>query len=119
MNQVSNEIITFLQQISNDLNERLDTIETRLARLEKMDSIEHRVEVNQIDLSDIKELLQNLEENQHVKIANLIEELYQRLEKPMTQQINNVTKRLDSQLLKIAKTEEEMYLMKSQLDEQK
>jgi hypothetical protein len=51
-----------LKSLIQTFNTTLETIEKRLSRLEKMDSIEHRVEVNQIDLSDIKDSLQRIEE---------------------------------------------------------
>ncbi|MFP5110810.1 hypothetical protein ACSU64_00290 [Bacillaceae bacterium C204] len=76
------------------LNETLESIEKRLSRLEKMDSIEHRVEVNQIDLSDIKESLQRIEETHHSEVLH-------------------INRRLDSHLVKIAKIEEELLIFKS------
>ncbi|MCL6571666.1 MAG: hypothetical protein K6T88_08265 [Bacillus sp. (in: Bacteria)] len=59
-----------------------------------MDSIEHRVAVNQIDLSDIKESLQRIEDSHKSEI----------------QQVN---RRLDSHLIKIAKVEEDILIIKS------
>lgn len=76
------------------LNETLESIEKRLSRLEKMDSIEHRVEVNQIDLSDIKESLQRIEETHNSEILH-------------------INRRLDSHLVKIAKIEEDLIVYKS------
>lgn len=72
-------------------NETLDHIEKRLSRLEKMDSIEHRVEVNQIDLSDIKESLQRIEDSHN-------------------NEIQHINRRLDSHLVKIAKVEEDLIM---------
>ncbi|PLS03036.1 hypothetical protein [Neobacillus cucumis] len=83
-----------LKDLIQTFNATLETIEKRLSRLEKMDSIEHRVEVNQIDLSDIKDSLQRIEETHNNKL----------------QQIN---RRLDSHLVKIAKLEEEMIISKN------
>ncbi|WP_160724588.1 hypothetical protein [Bacillus sp. USDA818B3_A] len=75
-------------------NATLETIEKRLSRLEKMDSIEHRVEVNQIDLSDIKDSLERIEDKHN-------------------NGIQHINRRLDSHLVKIAKLEEEMMISKN------
>lgn len=83
-----------IKSLFHTLNETLGSIEKRLSRLEKMDSIEHRVEVNQIDLSDIKESLQRIEETH-------------------SHEIQHINRRLDSHLVKIAKIEEEMIIIKS------
>jgi len=64
-----------IKSLIQTFNVTLDHIEKRLSRLEKMDSIEHRVEVNQIDLSDIKESLQRIEDSHLVKIAKVEEDL--------------------------------------------
>ena len=80
-----------LKSIIQAFNKTLETIEKRLSRLEKMDSIEHRVEVNQIDLSDIKDSLQRIEESH-------------------SNELQHVNRRLDSHLVKIAKLEEEMII---------
>src|SRR3954470_2280852 len=83
-----------IKSLIQTFNETLDHIEKRLSRLEKMDSIEHRVEVNQIDLSDIKDSLQRIEDSHNSGI----------------QQLN---RRVDSHLIKIAKVEEELIILKS------
>ena len=80
-----------LKSLIQAFNKTLETIEKRLSRLEKMDSIEHRVEVNQIDLSDIKDSLQRIEESH-------------------SNELQHVNRRLDSHLVKIAKLEEEMII---------
>lgn len=83
-----------IKSLIQTFNETLDHIEKRLSRLEKMDSIEHRVEVNQIDLSDIKESLQRIEDSHNGEIMH-------------------INRRLDSHLVKIAKVEEDMIIIKS------
>jgi chromosome segregation ATPase len=83
-----------IKGLINTFNATLENIERRLSRLEKMDSIEHRVEVNQIDLSDIKDSLQRIEDSHNSGI----------------QQLN---RRVDSHLIKIAKVEEELIILKS------
>jgi chromosome segregation ATPase len=88
------ENIDDIKGLIKKFNDTLENIEQRLARLEKMDSIEHRVEVNQIDLSDIKESLERIEETQG-------------------NEIKHINLRLDSHLVKIAKVEEEIIIMKS------
>ncbi|MBT2653750.1 hypothetical protein J7E81_00630 [Bacillus sp. ISL-18] len=80
-----------LKRLIQTFNTTLETIEKRLSRLEKMDSIEHRVEVNQIDLSDIKDSLQRIEESHN-------------------NELQHVNRRLDSHLVKIAKLEEELII---------
>ncbi|MBS4212263.1 hypothetical protein BGM25_06520 [Bacillus sp. FJAT-29953] len=83
-----------MKSLINTFNKTLENIEKRLSRLEKMDSIEHRVAVNQIDLSDIKEVLERIEESQK-------------------NDIQHINRRLDSHLIKIAKVEEETLILKS------
>jgi predicted nucleic acid-binding Zn-ribbon protein len=88
------ENINDIKSLIQKFNETLENIEHRLARLEKMDSIEHRVEVNQIDLSDIKESLERIEEFQG-------------------NEIKHINRRLDSHLVKIAKAEEEIIMLRT------
>lgn len=113
MEKVTDEIVVLLNQISEGLNKRLETIENRLARLEKVDAIEHRVTSNQIDITDIKELLQKQEENQNEKLINVLKDVFENFEKPVNEQLAEMNRRLDAQLIKIAKTEEEIYLIKN------
>ncbi|WP_423801427.1 hypothetical protein [Neobacillus sp. SAB-20_R2A] len=89
-----NENVNDIKSLINTFNKTLENIEQRLSRLEKMDSIEHRVAVNQIDLSDIKEVLERIEESQN-------------------HDIQHINRRLDSHLIKIAKVEEETLILKS------
>ncbi|MDR7238945.1 hypothetical protein [Neobacillus drentensis] len=90
LTEYDNDIKSLIQTF----NETLDNIEKRLSRLEKMDSIEHRVEVNQIDLSDIKDSLQRIEDSHKGEIQHM-------------------NRRLDSHLVKIAKVEEEIIIIKT------
>jgi hypothetical protein len=83
-----------IKSLINTFNETLENIENRLSRLEKMDSIEHRVAVNQIDLSDIKDALQRIEDSNN-------------------NDIQHINRRLDSHLIKIAKVEEDMIIIKT------
>lgn len=87
------ENITDIKSLIHTFNTTLENIEKRLSRLEKMDSIEHRVEVNQIDLSDIKDSLQRIEDTQ-------------------SKEIQHINRRLDSHLVKIAKAEEDLIILK-------
>lgn len=80
-------------------NDKLGSIEKRLARLEKVDSIEHRVAVNQIDLSDIKDSLEELKEN---------------ITFNPNDEFRTIHKRLDSHLIKIGRAEEDIILLKKQ-----
>jgi len=88
------ENIDDIKSLIQKFNKTLDNIEHRLSRLEKMDSIEHRVEVNQIDLSDIKESLERIEEAQG-------------------NDIQHINRRLDTHLVKLAKAEEEIIMLKT------
>lgn len=88
------ENVNDIKSLISTFNETLENIEKRLSRLEKMDSIEHRVTVNQIDLSDIKESLERIEETQK-------------------KDIQYINRRLDSHLVKIAKAEEEILILKN------
>ncbi|MEH7109881.1 MULTISPECIES: hypothetical protein [Bacillaceae] len=88
------ENVNDIKSLIHTFNETLENIEKRLSRLEKVDSIEHRVAVNQIDLSDIKEALERIEGAQNGEIL----------------QIN---RRLDTHLVKIAKAEEEILMLKT------
>ena len=72
-----------------------------------MDRIEHRVEVNQIDLSDIKESLQRIEDVQ----SNVIEEI--KKNSGNAEEVKHINRRLDSHLIKLAKAEEEIIILKN------
>jgi hypothetical protein len=102
-----------IKTLINTFNSTLESIEKRLSRLEKMDSIEHRVTVNQIDLSDIKESLERIEGMQKVEVINILKEIDQTRETENNEQIRYINRRLDSHLVKLAKTEEEISLLKS------
>lgn len=106
MEQAINEILKLLNQMNENIMTKLETIESRLARIEKMDSIEHYVSVNQIDLTDIKEILERIEENKclHRNREDVVE--------TSVDFVGKLNKRLDTQLLRIAKVEEEMELLK-------
>jgi chromosome segregation ATPase len=101
VNDIKNLIHTF--------NKTLENIENRLDRLEKVDSIEHRVAVNQIDLSDIKEALDRIEGVQ----SSIVEEIKQVKGEGNNKEIQQINRRLDSHLIKLAKAEEEIIMLKS------
>lgn len=88
------ENVNDIKSLIQTFNETLKNIDKRLSRLEKVDSIEHRIAVNQIDLSDIKEALE-------------------RIEKIQQNEIHHINRRLDSHLVKIAKAEEELLILKN------
>jgi uncharacterized membrane protein YjjP (DUF1212 family) len=101
------ENISDIKTLIHSFNKTLETIEHRLARLEQMDSIEHRVEVNQIDLSDIKESLQRIEDVQ----SNVVNEIKKNLGNG--EEVKHINRRLDSHLIKLAKAEEEIIILKN------
>lgn len=106
MENTINDVLALLNQMNSTILSKLETIESRLARLEKMDSIEHRVSVNQIDLSDIKEILERIEENK-LRTVNQETEI-----QTSSDTVTKINKRLDTQLLRIAKVEEELELLR-------
>lgn len=97
-----------MKNVVHSLNNILENIDSRLARLEVVDSIEHRVAVNQIDLSDIKEALDRIEDVQ----SKLLKEMAEVKEKVHQGEIKNINFRLDSLLVKLAKAEEEIERLK-------
>jgi predicted nucleic acid-binding Zn-ribbon protein len=101
------ENITDIKTLISTFNKTLENIEHRLSRLEQMDRIEHRVEVNQIDLSDIKDSLQRIEDVQ----GNVVKDLEKSLGKG--EEIKHINRRLDSHLIKLAKAEEEIIILKN------
>lgn len=102
-----NDSINEIKTLVHSFHKTLENLEHRLSRFEKMDSIEHRVEVNQIDLSDIKEYLQRIEEVQ-TKVLHDIEN-----GPDSKEDIQYINRRLDSHLVKIAKTEEDILILKN------
>ncbi|GIN61058.1 hypothetical protein J27TS8_10510 [Robertmurraya siralis] len=105
-------VLALLNQMSATIDTKLQAIDERLAKLEKIDSVEHRVIVNQIDITDIKDILFRLEGQPTEKLSEVINEAINRIEGVYRQHLQEVNKRLDSQLLKIAKTEEEILMLK-------
>lgn len=111
------EIFGLLKGIENSfesLHKRADAIEKRLERLEKVDSIEHRVTSNQIDITDIKDALERMEELQSAKIENALRALLQKAEEKNIAEFGTIHKRLDSHLLKLGRVEEEMLIVQQQ-----
>lgn len=101
-----------IKKIFESFASTLENIENRLARLEKMDSIEHRVAVNQIDLSDIKEALLRIETVQNHGKSIADEHPYQSTEIGNNESHQYIHRRLDSHLVKIAKIEEALLMLK-------
>jgi tetrahydromethanopterin S-methyltransferase subunit G len=93
------KVLEEMKTVILSYNDKLGNIEKRLARLEKVDSIEHRVAVNQIDLSDIKDTLEELKENFTFNPND---------------EFRTIHKRLDSHLIKIGRAEEEIIMLKKQ-----
>ncbi len=116
MEELLKEIAESLERLHekvNKLDVAMEHYGQRLDRLEKMDSIEHRVEVNQIDLTDIKEIVEKVaefqkEETQEISffIKNYLKNSF------LHDEISLIHKRLDLHLNKIAQNEEEILLLK-------
>jgi hypothetical protein len=98
------------------LGEKVDQIEKRLNGLGKVDSIEHRVTSNQIDITDIKEALERMEELQNAKIESILKGVVESLDNKNTRQINTIQKRLDSHLLMMGRMEEDVLILKEEKD---
>ncbi|MCM3125364.1 hypothetical protein QNH36_06355 [Mesobacillus sp. AQ2] len=111
------EIVNLLKGIESSidsLNKRTESIEKRLDRLEKVDSIEHRVTSNQIDITDIKDALERMEELQSAKIENMLKELMTQTETKNNAEFSTIHKRLDSHLLKLGRVEEEILIVQQE-----
>ncbi|NMD70503.1 hypothetical protein HHO41_09385 [Bacillus sp. DNRA2] len=107
MEELLKQLIENVSEIKNNLTKIDDSIhvlENRLSRLEKMDSIEHRVSVNQIDLTDIKEIVEKMEQFQKEIILPMTKKQY-------SDELAYIHKRLDAQLTKIAQNEETILMM--------
>ncbi|PLR90073.1 hypothetical protein [Bacillus sp. T33-2] len=115
MNENNNRIADILKDIKDSitaLGKTVQGIEKRLERLEKVDSIEHRVTSNQIDITDIKEALERMEELQSAKIEAVLREIIDNTEKKSSAEFKTIHKRLDSHLLKMGKVEEDILILK-------
>jgi DNA repair ATPase RecN len=98
----------------NNINDALQQCEKRLFQLEKMDSIEHRVTVNQIDLTDIKEIVETVANFQREELLDLSQQMKTHMKSiPFRDELNLVHKRLDFQLNKISKNEEAILIYSS------
>lgn len=111
MEELLKQLIANVNEIKENvesINERFHHFEQRLSRLEKVDSIEHRVSVNQIDLSDIKEIVEKIEEFQKEQILPMamhINDIH------YAEEFNKINNRLDAHLAKIAKNEEAILMI--------
>lgn len=110
------ELLKQLLDSVNDIKEnvlkidnKIHHLEQRLERLEKVDSIEHRVAVNQIDLSDIKEIVEKVETFQREEVLEFIKN--HRSELQINHEINQINKRLDAHLTKLAHNEEAILMI--------
>lgn len=111
MEELLKQLIQNVQDIKENvarIDDSIHALEQRLFRLEKMDSIEHRVSVNQIDLSDIKEIVEKMEEFQREEVlpmAKQIKEIHR------SEDLHLIHKRLDAHLTKIAQNEEAILML--------
>ncbi|WNS77295.1 hypothetical protein RRV45_10005 [Bacillus sp. DTU_2020_1000418_1_SI_GHA_SEK_038] len=113
------EILTKILHGMNDIRDQvaeisdnIKSLERRLDRLEKVDSIEHRIEVNQIDLSDIKDIVSKMESYQKEELNDFFQYLKGASIKIFSEELLCINQRLDAQLTKIAKNEEAILMMK-------
>jgi hypothetical protein len=110
LNQLVQSIID-LKEMLDVIGNKVEKIEKRLDGLGKVDSIEHRVTSNQIDITDIKELLERMEETQSAKVEHFLKEVLKDLDEKNAHQFKTIHKRLDSHLVKLGRMEEEMLMI--------
>ncbi|MBU8878697.1 hypothetical protein BGM26_06800 [Bacillus sp. FJAT-29790] len=115
MEEILKQILEGMHDIKNQvakIDQNIQTLEHRLARLEKMDSIEHRVEVNQIDLTDIKEIVEKMDTFQRGELMDFFQVLKgTSIKKLFHEELHQINQRLDAQLTKIAKNEEAILMI--------
>ncbi|XJZ25780.1 hypothetical protein ACF5W4_10190 [Bacillota bacterium Lsc_1132] len=115
MEKLLKEIVDSLDRLHekvNNLDDAMKHYGQRLERLEKMDSIEHRVEVNQIDLSDIKEIVEKVAELQMKETQEISFFIKSYLKNSyLHDELSLIHRRLDLHLSKIAKNEEAIFML--------
>ncbi|MFX3623511.1 MAG: hypothetical protein ACE3JP_05555 [Ectobacillus sp.] len=110
LQQLLNEMKDIKEQVSK-IDHKFEDLSAKLENLEKMDSIEHRVTVNQIDLVDVKELVEKIESFQREELAELVTTNLQVAN--VKEEFKNVHRRLDAHLTKIAKNEEAILMIEN------
>ncbi|GLB60843.1 hypothetical protein [Cytobacillus sp. NCCP-133] len=115
MEELLKQLLESSKDIKNQLiqiDKNVKTLEHRLDRLEKVDSIEHRVMVNQIDLTDIKEIVEKLDSFQREEMKDFLEIMKETaLKQMLSEEIHQIHQRHDAQLTKIANNEEAILMM--------
>jgi len=114
MEEILKEILHGMNDIKSQLSEIDQTVkilEKKMDRIEKLNSIEHRVEVNQIDITDIKELVENMDSFQREHMKDFFDFLKGTSIKIFNEELNQINQRLNAQLKKIAKNEEAIMMM--------
>jgi len=114
MEEILKEILHGMNDIKSQLSEidqSVKILEKKMDRIEKLNSIEHRVEVNQIDITDIKELVENMDSFQREHMKDFFDFLKGTSIKIFNEELNQINQRLNAQLKKIAKNEEAIMMM--------
>jgi len=114
MEEMLQKILQEMHEIKKHVVEmggKIEGLENRLEKLEKLDSIEHRVEVNQIDLSDIKEYIDRMDSYQKEEFHDLFQFLKGTTVKIFSEELLTINQRLDAHLTKIAKNEEAILMI--------
>ena len=117
MEELLKQLIENVKDIKENvsrIDDSIHALEQRLSRLEKMDSIEHRVSVNQIDLTDIKEIVERMDEFQREEVlpmAKKIKEIH------TSEDFHLINRRLDAHLTKIAQNEEAILMLSEKMEE--
>lgn len=114
MEEILNKILQEMNDIKSHLStigQDIESIEKRLDKLERLDSIEHRVEVNQIDLTDIKEIVDRMESYQKDELNDFFHFLKGTSVKIFNEELVVINQRLDAHLTKIAKNEEAIMMI--------
>jgi DNA repair exonuclease SbcCD ATPase subunit len=114
MEEILKEILHGMNDIKSQLSEidqSVKILEKKMDRIEKLNSIEHRVEVNQIDITDIKELVEKMDSFQREHMKDFFDFLKGTSIKIFNEELNQINHRLNAQLKKIAKNEEAIMMM--------
>lgn len=111
LSDILNKVNSIDEKLCN-MDKDLKHYGERLERLEKMDTIEHRVTVNQIDITDIKGIVEKVADFQREELMELSRLVNNFLKNsPVREELNHIHNRLDVQLHKIAQNEEAILIV--------
>jgi hypothetical protein len=115
MEEILKQLLDGMNEIKQEvkaIDHSIGHLDQRLARLEKMDSIEHYVSVNQIDITDIKEIVEKIRTFQREELCEVSEFIKNNMKGlRLKEEIHLLHNRLDAQLMKIAQNEEALLIL--------